>query len=37
MDKRPDKQNILYMAETGGETDENDGDNSSGIKRSKLD
>ena len=24
MDKRPDKQNILYMAETGGETDEND-------------
>src|SRR5918996_29962 len=24
MDKRPDMQNILYMAETGGETDEND-------------
>lgn len=24
MDKRPDYQNILYMAETGGETDEND-------------
>lgn len=24
MDKRPDIQNILYMAETGGETDEND-------------
>jgi hypothetical protein len=24
MDKRPDNQNILYMAETGGETDEND-------------
>jgi hypothetical protein len=23
MDKRPDMQNILYMAETGGETDEN--------------
>lgn len=24
IDKRPGKQNILYMAETGGETDEND-------------
>ena len=24
IDKRPDTQNTLYMAETGGETDEND-------------